>query len=153
MSASSPQAEGRGGPFVWIAGLGLLIAVAVGTAFAGTAGIAPAVLPADAVKTFRPGKGPMPGPTDVVTVRYAGRLAASGQVFDTTPPGQTADFPLDKVVSGFGQGIQRMHQGEQARITIPAALGYGAQGTPGGPIPPNADLVFDVELVRVTKAR
>ncbi len=151
MSSASSQ-RGGNGAFAWIGGLALLIGIAVVLAFSGTSSLAQTALPADAVKVFKPGAGATPGPTDTVTVRYVGRLATTGQVFDATPPGQTADFPLDKVVPGFSQGIQRMHVGEQSRIAIPAALGYGAQGTPGGPIPPNADLVFDVELVKVAKA-
>ena len=144
--------KGSGGAIVWIAGLALLLAIAIGMAFMGTSFAQVAALPADAVKTMKAGSGPVPGPTDTVSVRYVGRLT-DGTVFDQSPPGQTVDFPLNRVVPGFSQGIQRMREGEKARITIPAALGYGAQGTPGGPIPPNADLVFDVDLVKVTKAQ
>ena len=151
MAVISPQRGGRG-MVPWIVGLALLLAVAIGTAFMGTSFAQVPALPADAVKTLKAGTGPAPGPTDTVSVRYVGRLT-NGQTFDASPSGQTVDFPLNGVVPGFSQGIQRMHEGEQARITIPAALGYGAKGTPGGPIPPNADLVFDVELVKVTKAQ
>ena len=133
----------------WVAGLVLLLGVAIGAAFWGTASFAQTTLPDNAVTVIKAGAGDMPGPTDVVTVRYKGTLP-NGQVFDETPPGQTADFPLDRVVPGFSQGLQRMRPGEKARINIPPALGY-PEGTPDGAIPPGSNIVFEVELIRVVK--
>ncbi len=83
-------------------------------------------------------------PTDdhYVLVGYAGYLASDGSKFDES--NETA-FAVTGVVPGFSEGLKLMHKGERMRLCIPAALGYGAQGT--GPIPPNSDLVFLVELI------
>ena len=159
MSGTSPQREGKA-MIPWILGMVVLLAVAVGMAFWGTAAFAQAKLkpksgvaqPAGVkVQTLHAGTGVMPGPSDTVSVRYVGRLT-SGKVFDQSPAGQTVDFPLNGVVPGFSQGIQKMHQGGKARITIPPALGY-PRGTPDGAIPPGSTIVFDVDLVKVTKAQ
>lgn len=71
-------------------------------------------------------------------------LAATGEVFDQ---GMAAEFPVGGVIPGFSEGLQTMGKGAVARLCIPAALGYGAKAT--GPIPANADLVFQVELVDI----
>jgi FKBP-type peptidyl-prolyl cis-trans isomerase FkpA len=91
---------------------------------------------------LRPATGPMPAAADYVLVNYIGYLAASGAVFDQ---GMQASFPVNGVIPGFSKGLQMMSKGSIARFCIPAALGYGAQAS--GPIPANADLVFQVELV------
>ncbi len=87
------------------------------------------------------GAGSSPTLRDVVVVAYEGRLA-DGTVFDAN---ERASLPVDGVVPGFSQGLQRMRKGGRYRLTIPAALGYGAAGV--GPIPPNADLIFTVALL------
>jgi FKBP-type peptidyl-prolyl cis-trans isomerase len=84
--------------------------------------------------------------TSIAVVRYVGRLAADGKVFDQTPEGKTSTFSMSNVIAGFSTGLAGMRVGGQRRILIPAAQAYGAQGRPPL-IPPNADLVFDVELV------
>ena len=91
---------------------------------------------------LRPASGPMPAATDFVLVNYIGYLAATGAVFDQ---GMRATFPVNGVIPGFAKGLQMMSKGGIARFCIPAAMGYGAQGS--GPIPADADLVFQVELV------
>ena len=77
-------------------------------------------------------------------VNYIGYLAATGEVFDQ---GMGVEFPVGGVIPGFSEGLQTMGKGAVARLCIPAALGYGAKAT--GPIPANADLVFQVELVDI----
>lgn len=91
---------------------------------------------------LRPATGPTPAAADYVLVNYIGYLAATGAVFDQN---MRAPFPADGVIPGFSEGLQMLPRTGIARFCIPAALGYGAQG--GGPIPANADLVFQVELI------
>jgi FKBP-type peptidyl-prolyl cis-trans isomerase len=91
---------------------------------------------------IKPGKGAMPTDTDRVTVNYRGLLKSDGSEFDA---GQAAKFKVTGVVPGFSQGLKLMQAGGKYRLCIPAALGYGAEGT--GPIPANADLVFEVDLL------
>lgn len=91
---------------------------------------------------LRPATGAMPAAADFVLVNYIGYLAATGAVFDQ---GVQQAFPVSGVIPGFSQGLQMLPKTGIARFCIPAAIGYGAQGS--GPIPANADLVFQVELV------
>ncbi len=91
---------------------------------------------------LRPGTGAKPGASDVVLVNYVGYLAASGIVFDQ---GMQRPLPIDQVIPGFSEALQTMTRNGVIRFCIPAALGYGAQES--GPIPANADLVFQVELL------
>jgi FKBP-type peptidyl-prolyl cis-trans isomerase len=92
------------------------------------------------------GKGDKPGADARVVVNYSGRLAADGKEFDT---GSATKFKVGGVIPGFAQGLQLMQPGAKYRLCIPAALGYGADGV-GEDIPPNADLVFEVELLSFT---
>ncbi|WP_295490270.1 FKBP-type peptidyl-prolyl cis-trans isomerase [Sphingorhabdus sp. EL138] len=94
---------------------------------------------------IKPGKGEQPNADSKVTVNYKGMLTADGTEFDS---GQGAQFPVGGVIPGFAQGLQLMQAGGSYRLCIPAALGYGAAGT--GPIPANADLVFEVDLLSFT---
>lgn len=91
---------------------------------------------------LRPATGTMPAEADFVLVNYIGYLAATGAVFDQ---GMHATFPVSGVIPGFSKGLQMMARTGIARFCIPAAMGYGAQGS--GPIPANSDLVFQVELL------
>jgi len=96
---------------------------------------------------LRPADGAKPGATDTVLVNYIGYLAATGAVFD-----QNTRTPLEvgQVIPGFSQGLQMLPKGGVIRLCIPADLGYGARAT--GPIPANADLVFQVELIDLRTA-
>lgn len=94
------------------------------------------------------GDGPKPSATDSVTVHYKGTLT-DGTVFDSSyDRGQPATFPLNRVIKGWTEGLQLMPTGSKYRLTIPPELGYGAAGA-GGKIPPNATLVFEVELLKI----
>lgn len=95
------------------------------------------------------GKGPKPKATDVVKVHYEGKLV-DGTVFDSSRQrGEPIEFPLNRVIPGWTEGVQLMNVGSRYKLTIPAKLGYGEEGA--GPIPPNAVLVFDVELLDIVK--
>lgn len=102
-------------------------------------------------QVLRPGAsdGPRPMPTSKVKVHYEGKLL-DGTVFDSSyQRGQPIDFGLDQVVKGWSEGVALMPVGAKYRFWIPGELAYGEQGTPGGPIGPNATLTFDVELLDV----
>ena len=95
------------------------------------------------------GTGPKPSPADTVTVHYVGKLT-SGQVFDSSVArNEPATFPLRQVIPGWTEGVPLMRVGSRYRFTIPPDLGYGAEGA-GGVIPPNAVLVFDIELLAIS---
>lgn len=91
---------------------------------------------------LKPATGAKPAKNDYALVNYVGYLAANGEVFDQ---GMQAAFPVDGVIPGFSEGLQLTAKGSTMRLCVPAALGYGAEGS--GPIGPNADLVFQIELV------
>jgi peptidyl-prolyl cis-trans isomerase A (cyclophilin A) len=85
-----------------------------------------------------------------VTVHYKGQLS-DGTVFDSSyKRNEPIDFPLGvgQVISGWDEGIQLLKVGDKARFVIPSHLGYGSRGA-GGVIPPDATLIFDVELMNV----
>ena len=97
----------------------------------------------------RAGSGPMPAGTDVVRVHYKGTLL-DGTVFDDSyKRGQPAEFGLAQVIPGWSEGVALMPVGSKYTFWIPSELGYGEAG--GGPIPPNAMLTFEVELMEIVK--
>lgn len=88
-----------------------------------------------------------PTRADVVTVHYEGRLI-DGTVFDSSyARGEPATFPLGRLVRGWQVAIPQMGVGETIEVAIPADYAYGPLGR--GPIPPNATLVFKVELIAI----
>ena len=98
---------------------------------------------------IKEGKGESPKATSNVTVNYEGMLL-DGTVFDSSfERGEPIDFPLDKVIPGWTEGLQLMKPGGEAVFYIPYKLAYGETGTPGGPIPAKADLIFVVHLISV----
>ena len=96
------------------------------------------------------GDGPSPRPGDRVRVHYEGTLL-DGEVFDSSRErGEPAEFMLEQVVPGWQEGLQLMSRGGRYKLWIPSELGYGEMGAPGGPIGPNATLVFDIELIDIS---
>ncbi len=96
------------------------------------------------------GSGPHPTATDKVRVHYVGRFL-DGREFDSSiKRGQPAEFPLNRVIKCWTEGVQLMKVGGKARLHCPSALAYGERGAGGGEIPPNSPLVFEVELLGIT---
>jgi FKBP-type peptidyl-prolyl cis-trans isomerase FkpA len=96
------------------------------------------------------GSGSSPAATDKVKVHYSGTLV-NGTVFDSSyKRGQPAEFALNGVIKCWTEGMQRMKPGGKARLICPPDIAYGERGA-GGAIPPNATLVFEVELLEVKK--
>ncbi len=95
-----------------------------------------------------PTDGMHPRRSDEITVRYEGRLT-SGKVFDSSAEDKTgtATFPLGKLIPGWIAALQLMRPGDAWELWIPAYMAYGEKGV--GPIPPNTDLIFKVELVSI----
>ncbi|MBO7609541.1 MAG: FKBP-type peptidyl-prolyl cis-trans isomerase [Muribaculaceae bacterium] len=95
------------------------------------------------------GTGAKPGPDDVVTVHYTGKLI-DGTVFDSSVErGEPATFAVGQVIPGWVEGLQLMSEGSAWRLFIPSELAYGKHGT--GPIKPGSTLIFDVQLIKVGK--
>ena len=96
------------------------------------------------------GTGASPTLGQNVTVHYTGTLV-DGTKFDSSVGGEPLTFPIgtERIIRGWNEGIMSMKIGGKRKLIIPPHLGYGARGTPGGPIPPNATLIFEVELLGV----
>lgn len=123
--------------------------------------VAPGAIDADASEKFtetrsglkyrilRKSDRPKPTASDAVEVHYKGWLD-DGTIFDSSyRRGKTISFPLSGVIKGWTEGMQLVGEGGMIELSIPYPLGYGERGTPGGPIPPKAQLHFVVELVSI----
>ena len=95
------------------------------------------------------GSGAKPAATDTVEVNYAGTLI-DGTEFDSSyKRGSSVSFPVNGVIAGWTEALQLMPVGSKWKLVIPSSLAYGPRGTGGGPIGPDATLVFEVELVSI----
>ena len=100
-------------------------------------------------RSLKDGAGASPGASDKVKVHYRGTFP-DGKEFDSSyKRNEAIEFPLNGVIKCWTEGVQRMKVGGKAKLTCPAAIAYGERGSPGGPIPPNATLIFEVELLAV----
>jgi FKBP-type peptidyl-prolyl cis-trans isomerase len=98
-------------------------------------------------KVLKQGNGATPGLTDSVQCHYRGTLL-DGTEFDSSYGGEPARFPVNGVIPGWTEALQRMKVGDKWQLFVPAKLAYGAN-PPGPPIEPNSMLVFEVELLGV----
>ncbi|MHB1000572.1 MAG: FKBP-type peptidyl-prolyl cis-trans isomerase [Armatimonadota bacterium] len=133
----------------------------------------PAVTPADApvkpsvtdgktVKTksglkyeeIKVGTGAAPKNGDLVVVNYTGWLK-DGTVFDSSEGEEPFTFRLGmgEVIKGWDEGVASMKVGGTRKLMVPSNLAYGEEGTPGGPIPPNSSLTFEVELLDIVSTQ
>jgi FKBP-type peptidyl-prolyl cis-trans isomerase FkpA len=119
---------------LWI---GILLLVTLGAGFAWWQAKANQI----GFTVVKAGAGPSPTATDIVLVKYEGKLN-DGTVFDAN---EQAPMAVNQVVPGFSQALKRMQKGGKYKIVIPPKLGYGAMAQ--GPIPANSTLNFDVELI------
>ena len=98
--------------------------------------------------SLREGTGPTPKASDTVVVNYRGTLL-NGRVFDSSyKRGMPAEFQLDQVIKCWTEGLQLMKVGGKAELDCPSNIAYGEQGSMGS-IPPNATLIFEIELLAI----
>jgi FKBP-type peptidyl-prolyl cis-trans isomerase FkpA len=99
-------------------------------------------------RALKEGNGASPKASDTVKVHYRGTLP-DGKEFDSSyKRGEPIEFPLNRVIPCWTEGVQRMKVGGKAKLTCPPQIAYGANGA-GGVIPPNATLLFEVELLGI----
>jgi len=100
-------------------------------------------------RALKEGTGASPKSSDKIKVHYRGTLP-NGKEFDSSyKRNEAIEFPLNRVIPCWTEGVQRMKVGGQAKLTCPPALAYGERGA-GGVIPPNATLLFEVELLAIS---
>jgi FKBP-type peptidyl-prolyl cis-trans isomerase len=96
------------------------------------------------------GTGDVVQPGATITAHYTGAVAATGNVFQSSKDfGRPISFGLNQVIKGWTDGVPGMKVGGTRRLLIPAAQAYGSTPPPGSGIPADADLVFDIELVKI----
>jgi FKBP-type peptidyl-prolyl cis-trans isomerase FkpA len=102
-------------------------------------------------QSLKDGTGASPASTDTVKVHYRGTFP-DGREFDSSyKRGEPTEFPLNRVIPCWTEGVQLMKPGGKAKLTCPPAIAYGAAGAGGGLIPPNATLNFEIELISAKK--
>lgn len=101
-------------------------------------------------ESLKDGTGESPKATETVKVNYRGTFL-DGKEFDSSYKlGKAIEFPLNRVIPCWTEGVQRMKPGGKAKLTCPPGIAYGANGA-GAVIPPNATLNFEIELISVSR--
>jgi FKBP-type peptidyl-prolyl cis-trans isomerase FkpA len=138
------------------AAVAALMAISLSSSWAADAVAAAAAKEAGAVVTasglvyrsLKDGTGASPKASDKVKVHYRGTFP-DGKEFDSSyKRNEAIEFPLNGVIPCWTEGVQRMKVGGKAKLTCPASIAYGERGA-GGVIPPNATLLFEVELLAI----
>ena len=99
-------------------------------------------------RSLKDGSGASPTASGKVTVRYKGTFPDGRELDSSYKRGQPIDFPLNRVIACWTEGVQRMKVGGKAKLTCPPEIAYGARGA-GNAVPPNATLLFEVELLGI----
>lgn len=103
------------------------------------------------IEDVKDGTGETVQPNATISAHYTGALVADGTIFQSShDSGEPVTFGLNQVIPGWTLGVPGMKVGGTRRLVIPAAQAYGAR-SPSSNIPPNSDLVFDIELVEINK--
>ncbi len=135
---------------LWL-GIALLIAAAIVLACAGAGSLrGETTATGIQIRTLKAGSGDPIKATDGAIVEYEGRLA-DGTVFDSTKGRGPAGMIPSQVIPGFGEALQKMQEGGRYVVRIPSELGYGATGAGEGKIPPDSELIFDIEVKQVVR--
>ena len=100
-------------------------------------------------RSLKDGSGASPSATDTVKVHYRGSFTDGRELDSSYKRNEPTEFPLNRVIACWTEGVQKMKVGGKAKLTCPAAIAYGARGA-GGVIPPNATLQFEIELLSVS---
>ena len=98
--------------------------------------------------TLKAGTGPMPKATDKVKVHYRGTLIDGTEFDSSIKRGKPAEFPLNRVIKCWTEGVQKINVGGKARLVCPSDIAYGERGAPPN-IPGNSTLIFEVELLEI----
>jgi FKBP-type peptidyl-prolyl cis-trans isomerase FkpA len=99
-------------------------------------------------QSLKDGSGASPAATDTVKVNYRGTLTNGSEFDSSAKNGGPVAFPLNRVIPCWTEGVQKMKVGGKAKLTCPSSIAYGSRGA-GGVIPPDATLVFEVELLSI----
>jgi FKBP-type peptidyl-prolyl cis-trans isomerase FkpA len=128
-----------------------LLAIAAITICAQAHAVTTETLPSGVVVAhLKQGQGASPNAGSTVRVHYRGTLPNGAEFDSSYKRNEPISFPLQGVIPCWTQGVQKMKVGGHARLTCPAATGYGARGVPGV-IPPNTVLTFEVELLAIER--
>jgi FKBP-type peptidyl-prolyl cis-trans isomerase FkpA len=129
---------------LWLAFL-IIIAAGIGLAWIGAQSVRGRTVQ---VETVAPGSGPLVTAQDGVLIDYEGRLE-DGKVFDSSAGKGPVPVLASQTIPGFAEALMRMQEGGRYKVHIPSKLGYGHEPPAGGPIPPDANLNFDIHVVKL----